>query len=117
MQNTGMVTTNNLLSPVNSSTPKNKTLSKRGSNQSLGRVGSAYNVLSQNRSSLESNTGWDQIEARLIEKEKLDKKKWNRFRPKTSKMKTLLKSYDFGQHKPMMGRKITKSKNNDLFAI
>jgi hypothetical protein len=59
MQNTGMVTTNNLLSPVNSSTPKNKTLSKRGSNQSLGRVGSAYNVLSQNRSSLESNTGWD----------------------------------------------------------
>ena len=82
-------------------------------------MGSNPNLLSHN--SLQSN-GWDQIEARLLEKEKLNKKKWNRFRPKTTSKvtsKTLLKSYDFGQHqgKPILIHKKTKSKNNDLFAI
>jgi len=83
-------------------------------------MGSNPNLLSHN--SLQSNGCWDQIEARILEKEKLNKKKWNRFRPKTTSKvtsKTLLKSYDFGQlkGKPILIHKKTKGKNNDLYAI
>tara|TARA_B110000285_G_C15082570_1_gene594341 strand:+ start:603 stop:836 length:234 start_codon:yes stop_codon:yes gene_type:complete len=67
MGNTGTMS-NNLLSPQ--TTNSNKTVTKRPSGQSLSRVNS-NNVLSYSTvNSGNGVIGWDQIEARLLEKEK-----------------------------------------------